>query len=128
MAGNFIMFIKNFAVFGVGGMVIFIFELFLTILLTEHFEVKYYNSFAIALFIGTVLLYFYHSSITFPNSRKKRYHYFFFTYTFSGALFWFLSILVTKMVKLHYSLGIILTAVPISIINFSINKYIVFKS
>jgi hypothetical protein len=79
------------------------------------------------LFIAMFLLYLYHSNITFFSSTKKNCHFsFFLWYSISGSVFWALSQVIHIFVRVHYLLAIGIAVMPLSFINYKINKYIIF--
>jgi len=60
---------NQFTVFLIGGIAVFLYELLLTIILTEFFGVWFIYSYIISLFTGLVFLFIYHCYITFDQKK-----------------------------------------------------------
>ena len=128
--------------FSIGGGVISISELILTVILTEFFSVWYIYSYIIALSIGSLALFFYHRYITFTghNTPKRRYLKFLlfsaFVYLLNIIFLYFLSRYTEYLIQAynltnpifhyHYAFLILIIAIPFSIVHFLINKKYIF--
>jgi putative flippase GtrA len=114
--------------FFIGGVLIFLLEWLLTIILTEIFQINYRISYFISLSLGLIVLYKFHKNITFNirvPSTIKNYEKFTTLYVVSYILNWIIVSIVS--IKINYKITIPLVMLTLGIINFFMNKYWVFK-
>lgn len=119
---------RSYVYFFSGSISVSIFELILTIYLTETFNIWYLYSYSLSLLVGLILLYLFHASITFNRSKEnlfKDFFKFFILYLNSFVMSIFFVFLTTK-VGLHYMYSVILISALLSIFNYKMNKRWVF--
>lgn len=126
---TFISFIKEnwyrYFKFLFGGGLSLLLNLTVTYLLTEIFQLWHMLSFAIALCLEILFLFGYHSLITFR--RKGYFLKFVIVILFISALNWVGVYLLSVILGVYYLLSIIMVALIISILNYLLNKKIVFR-
>jgi putative flippase GtrA len=113
--------------FFIGGFLVFLIELGLTILLTEQLFVPVRISYFTSLTIGLFFLYFFHKKITFRIKRAskiKDYEKFIFTYTLSYFSNWLIVSLL--IIRINYMIVIPLVSLSLGVLNYLINRYWVF--
>ncbi len=108
-----------------GGGISLILNLLITYLLTELIGFWHMVSFAIALSLETIFLFAYHSKVTFKVNGKFKI--FVIVILLISFLNWILVYLLTEKIKMQYLIAIVLVAGVVSILNYFINKKIVFK-
>lgn len=108
-----------------GGGLSLLLNLGLTYVLTEYFQLWYMLSFAIALACEVLFLFVYHSYVTFRKNGK------FWTFAavilFISGLNWLVVYLLTELLTVPYLIAIVLAAGVISVLNYGLNKKLVFK-
>lgn len=109
-----------------GGGLSLILNLMVTYFLTEILLFWHMFSFAIALGLEIIFLFLYHSVFTF----KKRGHFgrFVIIVLFISGLNWLAVYLLSVILGIHYIPSIVISALIISILNYFLNKKIVFCS
>ena len=108
-----------------GGGLSLILNLAVTYLLTEFFQLWHMLSFALALCLEILFLFGYHSMITFR--KKGHFLKFVIVILFISALNWVGVYLLSVILRVYYLLSIILVALIISILNYFLNKRLVFN-
>ncbi len=109
-----------------GGGIALILNLILTYILTEYLGLWHMISFAIALGLELLFLFIYHTFITFKKRGRKII--FILIISFISALNWILVFILTQELKLHYLISIVLVAGVVSIINYTLNRNLVFNA
>ena len=117
--------IGHYFKFLIGGGLSLLLNLGITFTLTEHLTIHYMASYTLALLIEIIFLFLYHSVITFK--KRGRFWLFFFVVLFISDLNWILVYFISKILKENYLVSIVIAAGIISIINFSLNRLLVFK-
>ena len=119
--------ISHFLRFALGGMLIFIYELGVTVFLTEKLHLWHMYSFALALLSGLFLLFLYHYKITFQSHFKATdLLKFIVVYCSTYLLAWIFLLLATQF-SFHYIPSITVISLFISLLNYYANKYLVFN-
>lgn len=120
---------KRYAFFCIGGISVFLIEVIMTIILTEFFHIWHMYSYALSLILGLVILFAYHSFITFENLRNILNNFSRFTavYFSSYIASWILVLIITHL-GLHYIISIIIISISLSIFTYKINKKWVFNN
>lgn len=107
-----------------GGGLSLLLNLGITYIFTEFLHLWHMLSFAIALLCEILFLFVYHSSVTFRKNGK------FWTFTavilFISGLNWLFVYFLTEILSLQYLIAIVLAAGVISLLNYVINKKLVF--
>ena len=113
--------------FAFGGILIFLIEWILSILLTELLFIPVKISYSISLFLGLSFLYLFHKRITFQIKSPFSlgvYEKFMFVYLISYIANWILvSILISRI---SYILAIPLISIPLGVLNYLINRHWIF--
>src|SRR3989338_7022911 len=109
-----------------GGGLSLILNLTLTYLLTEFLALWHMLSYGLALGVEVIFLFFFHSSITF----KQNGNFFRFAVLILAMSFlnWIAVYFLTVILPIPYLMGIILAAGVISILNYVLNKRLVFRA
>ncbi|MDP3734253.1 MAG: GtrA family protein [Nanoarchaeota archaeon] len=107
-----------------GGGISLILNILITYILTDSFDLWHMLSFAIALTIEILFLFMYHSLFTF----RKRGKFLLFVMVILGisALNWSFVYLLSVILQLQYLISIVISAGVISLLNYTLNKKIVF--
>ena len=108
-----------------GGGLSLLLNLGITYSLTEFLHLWHMFSFAIALGCGIFFLFVYHSYVTFR--KKGNFWLFAVVILFISGLNWLAVYLLTEILALPYLIAIVLAAGVISLLNYGINKTIVFS-
>lgn len=118
-----------FTWFSIGGFLCFIYDIIVTVLLTEIFDIWYMLSYAIALLTGLVFLYFFHSFFTFEKLDRieRRMFKFFVVMASSYFLNWLIVYIFTEFYYYHYFPSIISVTIVLSFFNYYINNKWVFR-
>ena len=117
---------SSYLLFALGGLLVFLYEILITIILTEFFKMWVMYSYALALLSGLVLLYFYHSYITFSISHSSdNLLRFFLLYLCTYIIAWIIVLSATNF-GLHYVSSIFIVSILLSVINYHANKKWVF--
>lgn len=112
--------------FIIGGGLSLILNLLVTFTLTEYLNLWHMLSFAIALGIEIVFLFAYHSLVTF---RKKGHIIsFIIIILLISGLNWMTVYFLTEIFHILYLIAIVIAALGISVINYFLNKKLVFKT
>ena len=111
--------------FLIGGGISLLFGLGITYALTEVIGLWHMLSLAIAIVIEALFLFWYHSVITFR--KKGRFWLFIVVVLFISDLNWILVYIASVTWNFNYLLSIIIVAGMVSILNFLINRWLVFK-
>ena len=111
--------------FLVGGGISLLISLALTYLLTEYVHLWHMTSFALVLGVEVIFLFLYHSVITFK--KRGKFLLFIFIILFISDLNWIFVYYLSEVFEIYYVFAIILSAGVISILNFSMNKLLVFN-
>ncbi len=118
--------LKKYAVFSFGGMLSFLYELIMTVFLTEVFHIWHMLSYAIAIITGLLLLFMFHATITFSDQiSTNRLHRFYLTYLAAGSVNWFLVLLITRA-GIRYTIAITGITALMSVVTYVTNRYWVF--
>lgn len=108
-----------------GGGLSLLLNLGITFILTEYFQLWHMLSFAIALGCEIFFLFGYHSVVTFR--RNGRFWLFVLVILFISVLNWLAVYLLTEVLALPYLIAIVFSALVISVLNYGINKRLVFR-
>ncbi len=108
-----------------GGGLSLILNLTVTYLLTEFFQLWHMLSFAIALCTEILFLFGYHSLVTFRT--KGKFWVFLIVILFISALNWVGVYLASVVLEIHYIISIVIVALIISVLNYFLNKRLVFR-
>ncbi|MAF99527.1 MAG: hypothetical protein CMH61_02845 [Nanoarchaeota archaeon] len=108
-----------------GGGLSLILNLIVTYLLTELLGLFHMLSFTIALGAEILFLFGYHSKVTFKTNGK--FLLFAVVILFISGINWLSVYFLSVTIGIHYLAAIIISAGIISIVNYAINKKIVFK-
>lgn len=108
-----------------GGSLSLLLNLGITYVLTEFFHLWHMLSFAIALGCEILFLFGYHSVVTF--GKNGRFLLFVLVIMFISVLNWLAVYVLTEILTLPYLIAIVLSAGVISLLNYGINKRVVFK-
>ncbi|GEM_PF-6978383 len=108
-----------------GGGLSLILNLTVTYLLTELFQLWHMLSFAIALGLEILFLFGYHSLVTFR--KRGKFLTFVIVILFISALNWVGVYLLSVVMGLYYLFSIVIVALVISVLNYFLNKRLVFK-
>ena len=111
--------------FIIGGGLSLCLNLLLTYILTEQLHLWYMLSFGTSLIIEILFLFIYHSKITFQ--KHGAFFKFALLILFISALNWGYVYFLTELFNIYYLIAIILAALTISILNYFLNKKIVFR-
>lgn len=111
--------------FLLGGGLSLLLNLGITYVLTEFLQLWHMLSFAIALGCEIVFLFVYHSYITFRKNGDL--WLFIVVVLFISGLNWLAVYVLTEILTLPYLVAIVLAAGAISILNYGINKKVVFR-
>jgi putative flippase GtrA len=111
--------------FLVGGGLSLLLGLAITYILTEFFGIWHMLSFGIALAIEIIFLFLYHSVITF--GKRGKFWLFIPVVLFISDLNWILVYVATIIFGWNYLISIIMVAGIVSVINFIMNKLLVFN-
>jgi putative flippase GtrA len=121
------LFSSKYIKFTIGGIIVFLFQWVLTILLTELFYFENNISYTLALGLGLLLLFSFHEKITFKINtphRIKILQRFFLMYIFVFILNWSLVYFLSK--EITYVLAIPLVNMCLSIFLYPLNKRWIF--
>ncbi len=120
---------KKFFVFSIGGGLGAIINWTITVTLTEIFHMWYILSYSIGLAINLIFNFIYHQNITFKKKDRWKKRFTFFTVvSILTIILNLLSVyLVTELLQIFYLISIIFITILIAILNFVLNKEIVFK-
>ena len=117
---------SSYFLFAWGGIVTFLYELIVTIILTEFFDWWVMYSYAFALISGLGLLFLYHSYVTFSiKLHSWRLIKFVSLYGCLYIVAWILVWTATKM-GYHYLPSIIIISILLSLASYEVNKKWVF--
>lgn len=108
-----------------GGGLSLLLNLAITYIFTEYLQLWHMLSYAIALSIEIFFLFTYHSLVTFK--KKGRFWLFVIVILFISGLNWSAVYLLSVILKMPYLIAIVIAALTISIINYLLNKKLVFK-
>lgn len=108
-----------------GGGLSLLLNLTITYIFTEFVHLWHMLSFGIALGCEILFLFAYHSYVTFRKNGK--FWLFAVVVLFISGLNWLAVYFLTEMVALPYLVAIVLAAGAISVLNYGINKKIVFR-
>ncbi len=107
-----------------GGGISLVINLILTYLLTQQFQIPFIVSFGIVLLLEILFLFVYHSFVTFK--KKGEFIPFALVIIFITALNFGFVWILTNFLHLYQYLAIILSAGIISVLNYFLNKRLVF--
>ncbi|HLC51656.1 MAG TPA: GtrA family protein [Candidatus Nanoarchaeia archaeon] len=111
--------------FIVGGGISLLIALGITYALTEIIGLWHMLSFGIALLIEIIFLFFYHSVVTFK--KRGKFWLFMSVILFISNLNWILVYITTVFWQWNYLASIVLVALMVSVLNYLINKTLVFR-
>lgn len=119
---------SSYFTFAIGGILVFLYEIIVTILITEIWDVWYMFSYALALCSGLFISFYYHSRVTFCHclDAKTKIMGFGINYIFVFLIAWITVLLATKL-GLHYIISIVLISLLCSLLNYYFNKKLVFE-
>ena len=117
--------IYRYSKFVFGGGFSLILNLLITYVLTEYLQLWHMLSFSIALGIEILFLFVYHSFITFNKEGKLSL--FIIIILIISAMNWVAVYFLSIIIEVQYLMAITLSAGVISIINYLLNRSIVFK-
>ena len=108
-----------------GGGLSLLLGLGITYVLTEFYQLWHMLSFGIALTCEIAFLFVYHTYVTFRKNGK--FWFFIAVVLFISGLNWLAVYVLTEILTLPYLIAIVLAAGVISLLNYGINKKVVFK-
>lgn len=108
-----------------GGGLSLILNLIVTYLLTEFLMLWHMVSFGIALAIEILFLFTYHSLVTFR--KRGKFGLFVIVILFISVLNWLFVYLFSVVLGIQYLISIVVVALIISLLNYFLNKKLVFK-
>ena len=108
-----------------GGGLSLVLNLIITYILTEFFLMWHMISFAIALGAELLFLLTYHTFITFK--KKGRIIHFIIIISLISGINWILVYIMTVLFNFNYLISIVLVAGFVSIVNYVLNRNVVFK-
>ncbi|HLC81356.1 MAG TPA: GtrA family protein [Candidatus Nanoarchaeia archaeon] len=111
--------------FLIGGGLSLLFGLGITYALTEVLGLWHMFSLAVAIGIEAIFLFLYHSVITFR--KKGRFWLFVFVVLFISDLNWILVYVASVNWNFNYLLSIVVVAGMVSVLNFGMNRWLVFS-
>ncbi len=125
---------SRYSYFTIGNWTAYLLQLLITFILTYFFDWWYMLSYATALLLGTLILFFYHENVTFKtkhpvfkeNSTKMLLKFL----IWAGLLIlisWLIVFILAYILGMHYLLAIILTGPILSLFNYYVNKKWVFQ-
>jgi putative flippase GtrA len=117
--------IYRYVKFVVGGGLSLIINLLITYKLTEYLQLWHMLSFSIALGIEILFLFVYHSFITFKKEGKLSL--FIIIILIISGMNWIAVYFLSVIIGIQYLIAITLSAGAISIINYLLNRNLVFK-
>ena len=117
--------ISRYVKFVIGGGFSLISNLLITYILTEYLHLWHMVSYLIALGIEILFLYIYHSLITFKTKGKLLL--FITVILIISVMNWIAVYFLSVLIRIQYLIAIILSAGAISIINYLLNRNLVFK-
>jgi putative flippase GtrA len=119
---------RRYILFCVGGILVFLFDVLATIVLTEFFNIWHMYSYAFALVLGTLILFIYHLIVTFNdrNNLLNKFFRFVILYIVSYVIAW-LFVFIATHIGVHYVISIIIISLFLSFINYKLNKNWVFR-
>lgn len=125
---------SRYSYFTLGNWTAYLLQLLMTFLLTQFLGWWYMTSYATALFSGTIVLFFYHESVTFkvkhPIFKERLTKLLSKFLVWAGLLIvvsWVLVFILAQILGLYYLLAIILTGPVLSLFNYYVNKRWVFQ-
>ena len=117
----------RYSKFLMGGIIVFIFEWILTVLLTEIFYFGHNLSYVFSLLLGLILLFSFHEKITFRANivnRKLVLKKFFWIYSIAFLINWILVFYFSR--HIHYAIAIPVVTAFLSFVLYPINKRWIF--
>ena len=109
-----------------GGFLVFLYEILLTIFLVEVFDWWYVYAYLVALLSGMVFLFLYHSRITFQKGLRLLYWAkFFLLYSFI-YLIALMIVVIAALLRIHYIFSILLSSISLSLLSYHANRKWVF--
>ena len=121
--------LEKIILFGLGGVILLATKLALTYLLVDKIKINLTISYIITLIIAIIIGYLYSFYITFKN--KTQFYKKLLKYTASIGLFYVadyaLVILTTNILKIHYTIAIIISTAIIFFLKFATYNKIIFK-
>ena len=108
-----------------GGSLSLILNVIITYFLTEFLHFWHMLSFALALGVEIIFLFIYHSLITFKKNGK--FTLFVIVILFISLINWLFVYVFSVILGLQYILSIVIVAGIISLLNYALNKKIVFR-
>ena len=117
--------IYRYVKFVFGGGLSLIINLIITYVLTEYLQLWHMLSFSIALGIEILFLFIYHSFITFKKEGKLLL--FIIIILIISVMNWLAVYFLSVIIGIQYLIAITLSAGAISIINYLLNRNLVFK-
>lgn len=116
--------ISKYIRFLFGGGISLILNILITYTLTASFDLWHMVSFAIALTIEILFLFMYHSLFTFR--KRGKFLLFVMVIVAISVLNWSFVYVLSVVLQLQYIVSIVISAGVISIVNYTLNKKIVF--
>ena len=117
--------IKRYFVFITGGAISTLISIAITFILTEAFKLWHMIGVSLALFAEIIFQFIYHSRVTFKS--KGRFKVFAVLLILLSGLYWLLVYLLSVRLEIHYIPSIILASFAVSILNYTLNKQLVFN-
>lgn len=120
---------KRFIIFSIGGGLGTLVNLAITVMLTELFHMWYMASYTIGQVVNLFFNFLYHRHITFKKTDRwrKRFVYFTIISLLTILLNMLLVYLITELFKIFYIISIILITILIAVLNYLLNREVVFK-
>lgn len=116
---------KKYLIFIFGGGMSMLLNLGITYAFTDYVGLWHMYSYTIALFCELIFLFVYHTYITFRT--RGNFIKFALVILLVSALNWLGVYFTSIILKIHYLISIILVALIISVLNYTINRLFVFK-
>jgi dolichol-phosphate mannosyltransferase len=119
----------KFMLFVLGGGLGFLINLGITYALTEFMGIWYMVSYTAGAIVNVAFNFLFHLKVTFKRKGylRRRFAYFLIATAVVFCISWISVFAATEVFGLHYLVSIVLVTAAVSLINFLLNKFWVFK-